>query len=283
MVIAKKPIILFLMLLSGTMGYSHKEMATAPVTTANPSSPILFQVDFETGLLPSFLQKQISAPYALQIVNDPVYQGKKAARFELRAHDRENNHGKRAEILFPAPANDAGLERWYAFAVYFPEQGFEFDNSDEVICQWHQGGKATPSLCIRTKAGRIRLRVKSTIDSKEWIDLGAIEQNSWQYYILHIKHSSGPDGQVEIWRNGVQLANHSGANMYDCSSGIFHRPNWKLGIYKSAWNNASVATAGKRILYLDAIKIGDARASYADMTEPANTNSSQANASSARK
>lgn len=278
--ISKKQVILFLALFPPTMAYSPREML--PVSS-QPASPILYQVDFETGIFPAFLHQQTSAPYALQIVDKPVYRGKKAARFELRDNDPENNNGKRAELLFPPPANDAGLERWYAFAVYFPEEGFETDNSDEVISQWHQGGKATPSLCIRTKDGRIRLRIKSTINSKEWINLGDIEKNAWQYYVLHIKHSSGADGLVEIWRNGVQVAQHAGANMYDCNSGLFHKPNWKLGIYKSAWNGASVSRARKRIVYFDAIKIGDAQASYADMMEPADRSASSNNTSSARK
>jgi hypothetical protein len=226
---------------------------------------IIFQVDFEASALPSFLKIQSSTSYALQIVEKPVYQGKKAARFELRNNDPENNNGTRTEISFPGPDNNSNLERWYAFAVFFPQDDFDFDSSDDVICQWHQGGKATPSLCIRTKAGRIKLRIKSRIDSKEWVDLGAIEKNAWQYFVVHIKHSSQADGRVEIWRNGTQVVNYTGANMYDLSNSLFHTPNWKLGIYKSDWNGSSVSMTQKRVLYFDAITIGDAHASYNDM------------------
>jgi hypothetical protein len=271
-VIPKKQIMLSWVLLSGTMVYSQQH------------THILYQVDFEARSLPSFLTTQSSTHYALQIVEKPVYQGKKAARFELRDSDPENNNGTRTEILFPGPVNNSNPERWYAFAVFFPGDNFNFDNSDDVISQWHQGGKATPSLCIRTKADRIKLRIKSRIDSKEWVDLGSIEKNAWQYYVIHVKHSSGADGLVEIWRNGVKLVNHAGANMYDLSNGVFHMPKWKLGIYKSDWNGSSVTKARKRVLYFDAIKIGDAKASYADMTaDPADSRASQNNKSSARK
>ncbi len=70
--------------------------------------------------------------------------------------------------------------------------------------------------------------------------MGAIEKDVWQYYVVHVKHSATADGLVEIWRNGVQLVNHRGANMYDLNSGSFHTPNWKLGIYKSTWNGNAV-------------------------------------------
>jgi hypothetical protein len=267
--VIKEQIILSFVLLSGTMVYSYKKMFpdnANRLAPANQPAHILYQVNFEqNNPYPSWLSKQTATPYAIQIVETPVYDGKKAARFELRATDPENNNGTRAEIAFPGADNTPTPERWYAFAVFFPSENFDFDSSDEVISQWHQGGKATPALCIRTKAGRIKLRIKAGIDKKEWVDLGAIEKNAWQYYVIHVKHASGADGLVEIWRNGVQIVNHSGANMYDLSDGVFHAPNWKLGIYKADWNGSAVTKTNKRVLYFDAIKIGDAHASFADM------------------
>lgn len=253
------------------MVYSHKEKFPGKdnllAQTKQPAH-ILYQVGFEEdNPFPSFLKTQTATPHALQTVKTPVYEGKKAARFELRDSDPENNNGARAEIAFPRPDNTINPERWYAFAVFFPRDNFDTDSSDEVICQWHQGGKATPSLCFRTKANRIRLRVTPRANIKKLIDLGAIERNVWQYYMVHVKHSSGVDGLVEIWRDGKQLVNHTGANMYELSSGIFHTPNWKLGIYKSDWNGSSVTKTSKRVLYFDAIKIGDEHASMSDMNK----------------
>lgn len=253
------------------MVYSHKEKLPGKsnlLAQTKQSAHILYHVGFEEdNPFPSFLKIQTATPYALQTVKTPVYEGKKAARFELRDSDRENNNGTRAEISFPRPDNTINPERWYAFAVFFPRDNFDTDGSDEVICQWHQGGKATPSLCFRTKANRIKLRIVPRANTKKWLDLGAIERNVWQYYVVHVKHSSGVDGLVEIWRDGKQLVNHTGANMYELSSGIFHTPNWKLGIYKSDWNGSSVTKTSKRVLYFDAIKIGDEHASMADMNK----------------
>lgn len=264
----KKHILLAGVLLSGSMVYSYKNMLHDPNWPLPPTEQqthILYQTGFETSTLPAFVSIQTATPYGLQIVNNPVYEGNKAARFELRHGDPENNHGTRAEISFPEPGKANNLERWYAFAVYFPRNEYDFDNSDEVICQWHQGGKATPSLCIRTKAGRIKLRIKADIDSKEWIELGPIKREIWQYYVMHIIHSAAADGLIEIWQDGEQVVKHAGSNMYDLTNGNFHLPGWKLGIYKADWNDNAETESSKRVLYFDAIKMGDAHASFADM------------------
>lgn len=258
------------MLLSVTTLYSHKEKLSYNASLspkANQRSPILYRVDFENNdPLPFFLTKQTATSYGLQIVDSPVYSGNKAARFELRDDDPGTNNGKRSEILFPGPDNKGNLERWYAFAVYFPKDEFNStDSSDEVISQWHQGGKATPSLCIRTKNNRLRLRLNPRAHGKKVIEMGAIEKNVWQYYVIHVIHSAGSDGLVEIWRNGASLVNYKGANMYDLNSGNFHVPNWKLGIYKSAWNGSLISKARKKVLYFDDIKVGNEQATYADM------------------
>ena len=263
----KKPVILVLIVLSATLLYSYiKVFHGKTEKPPQPDAHILYQVGFENNdPFPSFLTKQTATPYGLQIVENPVYQGKKAARFELRDADPESNNGTRAEISFPKPDDKSNLERWYAFALYFPTDGYQADSIDEVICQWHQGGKATPALCIRTKNDRITLRIKSTLQSKEKVELGAIEKDVWHYYVIHVKHSAGDDGLVEIWRDGASIAQSTGANMYDLSGGVFHAPAWKLGIYKSSWNKSKTTNTSKRVLYFDEIKLGDEQAKFADM------------------
>ncbi|HEY8894733.1 MAG TPA: polysaccharide lyase [Niastella sp.] len=257
--ITRVQIILLLVLLSQTLLYSHNNI--------NMEEPhILYRLNFEErNPLPTFISAQTATAYGLQIVESPVFEGKKAARFELRSGDNENNNGTRAEISFPEPGGTGNIERWYAFAIYFPRKEYDTDSSDEVISQWHQGGKATPSLCMRTKNGRLRLRITARPKDKDVVEMGPIEKDVWQYFVVHVKHSATADGLVEIWRNGVPLVNYKGANMYDLSTGNFHLPNWKLGIYKSAWNKGAVTDASKRVLYFDAISVGNERASFAEM------------------
>ncbi|MBO9200503.1 MULTISPECIES: polysaccharide lyase [Niastella] len=265
----RKLVILSLVLLSATMLYgyikvfhSDKEDAQLP----QPDNHIICQMGFEDNdAIPSFLTKQVGTSYGLQIVGSPVYRGKKAARFELRCNDPENNSGTRTEISFPKPDDKDNLERWYAFALYFPRDDCDADNTDDVISQWHQGGKTSPSISLRTKNGQLYLRIKPDEKSKDKIELGDVEKEVWHYYVFHIKHSSALDGLIEIWRDGKSVGQYNGANMYDLNKGVFHAPGWKIGIYKSNWNGGATTNTKVRVVYFDEIKLGNEQASLADM------------------
>lgn len=206
---------------------------------------------FSTGM-----SRQTATTYGITTVTNPVYQGTKAARFELRDTDAKSNSGTRAEISFPDNTN---LNRWYSYALYAPADGFKYDTDDDVITQWHQGGSLTPALCLRVKQDKLYVRVLST-----WIELGAFDKDQWHAYVLHVKHSSSADGLIEIWKDGVKIMNRLGANMYKIE-GDLHVPNVKMGIYKSGWNGETKTGSSLRVLLFDDIKIGNENATYADM------------------
>jgi hypothetical protein len=211
---------------------------------------------FYTGV-----SKQTSTSYGITTASNPVYQGLKSARFELRDSDPETNNGTRAEISFPDATN---LNRWYSYAMYAPSAYFKYDSDDDVITQWHQGGGLTPALCLRVKADKLYIRILGT-----WNELGAFEKDVWRAYVMHVKHSSGSDGLIEIWKDGVKIMNRSGANMYKVGGDI-ENPNIKMGIYKSDWNGSGTTSTNIRVLYLDDIRIGNEYATYADMVPTKN-------------
>jgi hypothetical protein len=211
---------------------------------------------FYTGV-----SKQTSTSYGITTVSNPVYQGVKSARFELRDSDPETNNGTRAEISFPDATN---LNRWYSYAMYAPSAYFKYDSDDDVITQWHQGGGLTPALCLRVKADKLYIRILGT-----WNELGAFEKDVWRAYVMHVKHSAGSDGLIEIWKDGVKIFNRSGANMYKVE-GDLHNPNIKMGVYKSDWNGSGTTSTNIRVLYLDDIRIGNEYATYADMVPTKN-------------
>jgi hypothetical protein len=189
------------------------------------------------------------------------FDGDSSARFELRDTDAMNNNGTRAEITFPMMTNN---NRWYSFAAYFPSAYYAYDTKDEVINQWHQGGGLTPALCIRTRKDKMYMRVMGTL----WLDLGFIPKDAWHSYVMHINHASDSTGRVEMWKDGTKILDYSGQNMYVVGGSTIN-PNWKLGVYKSGWNDNETTDTDIRVLYFDDIKMGDEDATYADM-EPAN-------------
>jgi hypothetical protein len=211
------------------------------------------------GSVPS-VQKSMS--YSITTATNPVYQGTKSARFELRDTDTENHSGTRSEISFHETTN---LNRWYSYAMYAPAAYYKADTEDEIITQWHQGGGKTPALCLRVKSDKLYIRIMGST----WVELGAFDKDQWHAYVMHIKHSSGSDGLIEIWKDGKQILNRTGANMY-ALGGEITKPNVKMGIYKSDWNGSGTTATNIRVLYLDDIKIGNEYATYADMAPAKN-------------
>jgi hypothetical protein len=228
-----------------------------PVFALSQSNIIYYESGEGKTIFNAYVAKQTTTSYGITSTNKLFYSGTQSVRFELRTTDPLNNNGTRAEITFPTTTN---LNRWYSYAIYFPSTGYKYDKSDEVITQWHQGGGATPALCLRTKKDRLYLRVMGDI----WVDLGLIDKDKWHAYVMHVKHSSGSDGLVEIWRDDNKILSRTGPNMYKVG-GDYKNPKLKLGIYKSAWNGSGTTDTKLRVLYFDEIKMGNEKATYAEM------------------
>jgi hypothetical protein len=88
--------------------------------------------------------------YALQFVSSPVFQGTHSARFEIRKDQPLVANGKRAEVVIvKGSEGEISRNTWYSFAVYFPSDGYEFDDHREIINQWYQDG--SPATSLRTE------------------------------------------------------------------------------------------------------------------------------------
>jgi hypothetical protein len=237
----------------------------ASISATATSSNLIFEETFEGSTPLSTVKKHFATTHAFSVVTNPVFDGKKAAIWELRDSDPLNNDGTRAELSFPPLTTE--LNRWYSFAVYFPAATYQKDASDDCISQWHQLGGYSPSLSFRTKLDRFMLVLKPTPKTTEKIDLGAMTKDSWNNFVFHIKHSSGSDGLVEIWLNGKKIFTRNGINMYPMNTPGVKMPQWKMGIYKSDWNGAQTTDTKIRLFYYDNIRMGNSNATYADMSK----------------
>lgn len=241
--------------------------ASVPSSTTSLSSNVIYQEDFEgSSPLSSYVKTQFVAAHSFTVATNPVFGGAKSGRLELRTNDPMNNNGTRAEISFPTQSSQ---NRWYVFSAYFPSDGFAYDSQDELISQWHQTQHGySSSISLRIKEDRFRLTViPAKGATSEKIDLGAVPKNKWVTFAFHIKHSSSSDGLIELWMNGSKIVNRSGVNMYALSSDPdLETPKWKLGIYKSNWNGTQTSDVTKRVLYYDNIRLGNEKATLAEMT-----------------
>ncbi|AEL24502.1 heparin lyase I family protein [Cyclobacterium marinum] len=222
---------------------------------------IVYEETFESeNPFYAYVTKQFSEDHSFKVSSSPSFKGDHVGRFELRKTDaKATRTGKRAEILVETPT---GAENWYSFAVYFPSNGFEKDNDDEVISQWHNAG--TPTLSLRVVKDDLIFRVghDSNLKTSLWdhYDFGSVPKDEWVDFVFHIVHSDNSDGLVEVWRNDDKILTHSGPNKYKGE----RLPRWKVGIYKDAWDGKTTDT-DKRILYFDNIRIGNEKASYEEM------------------
>lgn len=222
-------------------------------------SGLLFSEDFEGSNPLKGIHTQGAANYSLNFVSNRAFQGDKSVRFELRSDDDMVANGTRSEVLITNDSPDS--ERWYSFAVYFPEDGYKYDRYNELISQWKQSSGG-PALSLRTAKDQLYIRVISPNGGSEWknINLGPIIKDTWSEFTFRINHSSGRDGLVEIWRDGLKVLSYEGPNLY---KGL-GKANWKVGIYKSIWNSKKTDT-DLRVLYMDNIRLGDSRVNLSDL------------------
>ncbi|MBD1397727.1 heparin lyase I family protein [Pontibacter sp. JH31] len=226
--------------------YFHKEIEQQAIRFYLPAS-LLFNQSFEGGNpLDSFHGIEVGASHSLTVVDRPGGGGK-TSRFELRQNDPDVKGSRRAEVT--VIKDETQKEMWYAFEAYFPAKDYVDEDNDEVINQWYQSGMGTPSAALRTKGGRLQLRVGNNADTREKIDLGPVVKDQWQSVVVHMVHSYGSDGLTEVWVNGKKIVSRKGGNMYDGPL-----PKWKMGVYKSRWASEKTTT-DKRVLFYDNIRV----------------------------
>jgi hypothetical protein len=211
--------------------------------------------------------------HARTYVSSPVFQGSKVARFELRDSDPEFGGGTRTDFAFKTAS---GKDRWYSFAMYFPANTWGRDSHAEILAQWHAfpdahlgEGWRTPATKLLVHEGRLRFdvgyssqKVNTGVDAEKKYDLGAVPHDNWQEFVVHIVHSYGSDGLVEVWQNGKKIVEHKGGNSYNDD----RLPYLKLGIYKWGWNGTKTTDVNKRVLYMDNVRVGNETASFSSMS-----------------
>jgi hypothetical protein len=247
-----------------------EEVVTASaVKVENASSAnILVEETFESGTgLEAVHSDDFAASHSFTLVTNPVFAGKKAARFELRDTDPMVSSGSRAEVTVIKDEEGLAKEMWYSFAVLFPTNGYEADAEKEIISQWHQSGGMSPPISLIIRNNRMSVEVTAVADAEKKFDLGDITKDSWQQFAFHIIHSKGSDGLVEIWKNGAKIFTYQGANLYKVGDDL---PKWKMGMYKWKWNGTATTNTKKRVLYFDNIRAGNSKTSLAEMTAGSN-------------
>ena len=197
--------------------------------------------------------------YSINRVNTVARTGSYSTRYELRKTDGLIGYGKRSEACRYSKSEPVvKVERWYAASYYLPSD-YVTDAAPEIVSQWHSN-IGSPPLALWTQNGQWRI---TRFGNKQTI-LGNYTKNKWTDFVFHVKWSTGSDGLIEAWKDGVKVLTFNGATAI---SGTTYAPYMRTGLYKWPWNPTSsiVSTTTQRVLYVDDVRIGNASAGYYDV------------------
>jgi len=85
---------------------------------------------------------------------------------------------------------------------------------------------------------------------------GSYTTGEWIDFVIHVKWSYGPDGVVELWKDGEVWMDRTGPNCFNDIKG----PYMKIGIY------TPLDLGQTQTIYYDELKIGNASSSYAEVS-----------------
>ncbi|MBN1361484.1 MAG: polysaccharide lyase [Sedimentisphaerales bacterium] len=252
-------------------GY-RDDIALRVTASARPRAGLLFESDFERGDLTGW-RPSGNTP---TVANHPIRAGRRAMRTSLDRHNDTVPY--RTEVS--GPHADVGKEYWYGFSIFLPDD-YVPDGIWEIVAQWHGvpdfdigDNWRNPVMALSTTNGRwgwvSRWDAKrNTFESgkREYggthnYDLGPYRTGAWTDWVVHVKWLYGPDGILEVWRDGEKVIDQDGPNAFNDKDGPF----FKMGLYKG-WSdpNRPSDKVTSRVLYHDEFRMGGSEARYDDV------------------
>jgi hypothetical protein len=238
-------------------GFAASVSSPAPVSSAAefvatfPTDP--FRTDPGTGVSNDGIWwvEQQSGTNRVTVVNV----GRDGATgLRLRTEPGDNsvsgsNLHERADLALPQDASRGydGAESWWAHSVLFPsDYAIPPPGAWNVIFDFHDtrnlGGQA--NFMIFAGSGGLSFQGHAGPDIvydgaignhySYGANIGPIVKNVWYDIVYHVKWSSGSDGYMQAWVNGVLKLDHRGPTLYT-GYGVF----LKLANYHSAFGESS--------------------------------------------
>lgn len=208
------------------------------------SATVHWRGDFETGDTSQWSEEQVVAADRLQVVTDPVREGRHALRVEVRQGDDPlDASGNRSELLWRYYEKE-GTDRVYAWSTLWPD---DYPSADtwQLFVQWHHtGNSGSPPVEFYVVGEEILLRV----DAEEVVWRAPLERGRWHDFVFRVRWSSDPqDGLVELYHDGqLVVPERRVANMYSGQDNLM-----KIGLYR---DDSIEAPA---VLYHDGMTVAD--------------------------
>ena len=213
------------------------------------------------------LHKNGYQDYGCQIVSSdnghPVRSGSESIRFELRDGDCNSSdtfddcaNDRSRHELTQTGGQFEGEEFWYHYSIYVPPLSLKSGQAIVFMGQFQQSNGVAP-LMFEDFTGGYGIRQNDA--NYNWLFRGVLWpnasfRNQWTDVLMHIKWSSGSDGFIKIYFNGVLTKQLIGANIQSAQSTIFH-----FGIYNAFISLCNCVAMPTQIVYFDEIRKGRTR------------------------
>jgi len=247
------------------------------------NQPIIFESDFDGQGLDKWNLSEDDRyrlaktnPNRLRITDAPGRVGEaKAVRFFV---PREPN-SFRAEISLPS---EKGFnERWYGILTYVPEDWKVDPNKGaDILIQWHaipgnwRSTHPNLTICIQNSNWQVRRNFglpQKNPERKIHNLEKPFQPGAWVSWVIHAKWSPGKDGLIRIWKDGEQVLDQKGPNVYG-TIGKEYTPYLKTGIYHPEWHlnsdgrkkryGAEISGVTKKEAYVAKVVVGSKDATY---------------------
>ena len=194
-------------------------LASATVSAA--AGALQFSCSFESSPTECGFVEQAKEPGRASLVSI-ARDGSRAVRLYTEPGDNNvsgSGTWERNDLRLPQVDTDCyeGREAWWAHSVLFPSD-YVVPNSGGVVMDFHHtGSSGQANFHVDAMSYGLRLRGYggATVDSGRYeVILGPVVRNVWYDFVYHVKWSSGSDGYMHAWVNGVKKLTHYGPTLY---------------------------------------------------------------------
>jgi hypothetical protein len=195
------------------------------------------------------------------VTTSPIRTGKYSGNFNLT---RTMKTSYRTEAhLGNAGAFQFGKEYWVEFNYRYED--WEKDTDAEIApFQIHATPSSWDASCnIGAAVSKAPFLMVSQNDEVKFVTYGgkvlwraALQKKQWLNMSVHFRISTGSDGFVEAWKDGIKIGRVNGLNspkVDKCGKPML-APYFKMGVYKWNWS-AFTTQSSRRQLIIDDLKV----------------------------
>lgn len=226
-----------------TRGCLAAAAALAVLAAPAAQAKVLWQGDFETGDVSQWTKQQSMGADRLEVVSDPVAQGRYALKARvLQGDDPINASGNRNELV-QLTMEGEGDERWYKWSTMWPDDYASVPHWQLFTQFHHEGANGSPPVEMFVNGENVVLRVNG---KDVWTT--PLQRGAWHDFVLHVLWSSSDtEGFVELYYDGQRVLEPVPA------ATLF--PGQKVYMKQGLYRHASITQP--QVVYHDGMTVSD--------------------------